>query len=91
MDEAITFRCASLVLCNLAAQNVSECRECVVHGLVVDCLIQVLDEDVPDPRFAQGWVALTPHNADGTAFDQIEIHCVENAFGCNKMERNQSQ
>lgn len=36
----------------LAGQDVSEGRECVIKGLVVDGLVQVLDEDVAHTTLA---------------------------------------
>ena len=42
------------VLCDLAGQNVSEGGECIVHRLVVNRLIQVLDEHVADTGPEQG-------------------------------------
>jgi hypothetical protein len=90
VDESVALRCASLVLSNLAAQDVAESRECVVHSFVVDGLVQVLDEDIPDPRFAERWVALGPHDADGTALDEVEVHCVENALGWKWRERKRN-
>lgn len=48
VNEAVALRCASLVLGDFAAQNIAESRECVVHRLVVNGLVQILDEHIPD-------------------------------------------
>lgn len=84
VNEPVAFRCASLILSDFAAQDRSECRECIVHGLVVNRFVQVLDEDIANARFTERWIALRPHDADGTALDDIEIHGVENTFGYGK-------
>ena len=42
----------------LAGEDVSECGEGVVQGLVVDGLVQVLDEDVADAALPQRGVPL---------------------------------
>lgn len=80
VDEPVSLGCAGLVLSDFAAQNAPEGRERIVHGLVVDGLVQVFDENVADSGFAERRVSLGPHDADGTAFDQIEVHCVQDAF-----------
>ena len=35
---------------NFTGENISEGGESVVHGLVINALVQVLDEDVSDAR-----------------------------------------
>ena len=44
-----------------AAENISEGGKGVVHGLVVNALIQVLDEDVADSRPTERGIPLAPH------------------------------
>lgn len=82
VDESVALGGSGLVLGNLTAENVTEGREGVVHGLVVDVLIEVLYEDVAHARSAEGRVALGPHYADGTALYGVEVHGVEGSFGC---------
>lgn len=81
VHKSIAFRDVCAILRNLAAQNVTESRECIVECLVVDRLVQILDEDVANARLAERWIALGPHDANGTAFDQVKVHGVENSFG----------
>lgn len=81
MDEAVTLGRAGVVLSDFAAQNRSEGRKRVVHGLVVDAFVEVLNEDVSNAGLAQGGVALRPHDPDGASLHEVEIHGVEGAFG----------
>lgn len=64
----------------LARQDVSEGRESVVQGFVINGVIQVLDEDVSNPRLPEPRVPLGPHDADGTAFDHFKVHGVQGSF-----------
>ena len=73
-----------MVLSDFAAEDVAEGREGVVHGLVVDGLVQVLDEDVADAGPAKAGVSLAPHDADGLALQHVEVHGVESALGCGR-------
>jgi len=66
----------------LAGQNVSEGGECIVEGLVVNALVQVLDEDVADARLADGRIPLRPHDAAWPAFDCIKVHRVQSTLSC---------
>lgn len=81
MHESVTFGGPVLVLGNLTREDVAERRKRVVHGLVVDRLVQVLDEHVPNAGFSQGRIPLRPHDADGFAFQRIEIHRIECSLG----------
>merc|ERR1719427_1196403 len=81
MNEAIAFGATVGVLGNLAAEDVPEGREGVVHRLVVDALVQVLDEDVADTAPPEGRVTLAPHDTDGTSLEHIKVHRVEGTFG----------
>lgn len=65
----------------LARQDVSKSRECVIEGLVIDRLIQVLDEDVAHSTLSQGRVTLRPHDAERPALDHIEVHGVQSSLG----------
>lgn len=65
----------------LAGKNVSKCRECVIEGLVINGLVQVLDEDVSHSTLPQGGITLRPHDAEGSAFDHIEVHGVQGSLG----------
>lgn len=64
----------------LARQDVSEGRERVVQGFVINGVIQVLDEDISNPRLPEPGVPLRPHDADGTAFDHFEVHGVQGSL-----------
>merc|ERR1719222_875373 len=81
MNEAVAFGATVGILCNLAAEDVSEGREGVVHRLVVDALVQVLDEDVADTAPPKGRVTLAPHDTDGTSLEHVKVHRVEGTFG----------
>ena len=65
----------------LTGEDVSESREGVVHGLVVDALVQVLDEDITDAAAPEGRVTLAPHDTDRAPFQDVEVHGVESSFG----------
>ena len=69
------------VLGYLAGKDVSEGGEGIIHRLVVDGFIQVLDEDVADPRSSEGRITLTPHDPDGATLQNIEIHRVQGSLG----------
>ena len=69
------------VLGNLAGENIPEGRESIVHGFVVDTLVQVLDENVANSRSPQGGITLAPHDSDRATFQHIEIHGVEGTLG----------
>ncbi len=66
---------------NFAAEDISEGGEGVVHGLVVDRLIQVLDEDVANAGTTEAGIPLAPHDSNGTAFQNIKVHRVQSPFG----------
>lgn len=72
-----------LVRRHFAAQDRPESGEGVVHVLVVDGLVQVLDEDVAHPGFSQGWVPLRPHDPNWLPFHDVKIHRVQGSLGCN--------
>jgi hypothetical protein len=72
-------------LSDFATEDVSEGRECIVHGLVVDGLVQVLDEDIADSGSAKTGIALAPHDADGAALQHVEVHRVQSTFSCIKI------
>lgn len=64
----------------LAREDVSERREGVIEGLVVNGLVQVLDEDVAHPTLPQGRVTLRPHDTQRSPFDDVEVHGVQGTF-----------
>ena len=84
VHETVAFRTACLILCYFAAQNVSEGGECVIHGLVVDRLVQVLDKNVAHTRTAERRVTLRPHDANWSASEHIKVHRVQGPLGCAK-------
>lgn len=63
VDEAVALGTSVLIRSDLAGQNISEGGKCVVQGLVVDSLVQVLDEDIALAGLAEGGVTLRPHDA----------------------------
>ena len=81
--NVLTFSKWQLCFTYLAAKNVAKGGEGVVHGLVVDALVQVLDEDVADSGAPEGGVALAPHDADGPALQDVKVHGVQSALGWN--------
>ena len=72
--------CQTQYLSDFAAEDVSESGESVVHGLVVDRLIQILDENIADAGTTKAGVTLTPHDADGTALQDVEVHRVQSTL-----------
>jgi len=85
VNEAVAFGAAVGVLGDLAAEDVSEGGEGVVHRLVVDALVQVLDEDVADTAPPEGGVTLAPHDPDGTSLEHVKVHRVEGTFGISRL------
>ena len=72
---------------NLARQDVAKERKCIVEGLVVDALVQVLDIDVASSTFAKAWITLAPHDAACAALDAGVIQCVKGTLGIpNRVE-----
>ena len=69
------------VLGYLAGKDVSEGGEGIIHRLVVDGFIQVLDEDVADPRSSKRRITLAPHDPDGAPLQDIKIHRVQGSLG----------
>lgn len=64
----------------LAGQDVSEGRECVVEGLVINGLVQILDKDVANAALSEGRVTLRPHDAERSAFNHVEVHRVQGSL-----------
>ena len=92
MDKAIAFAFAvGHVGGNFATQDVAESGKGVVHGLVVNGLVQVLDEDIANTGAAEAGVTLTPHDPDGFSFQDVEIHGVQSPFSCKNPLSNQYQ
>ncbi|CAF3461033.1 unnamed protein product [Fusarium graminearum] len=69
VNETIALGGTSLVLGNLAAQDVTESSKGVVESLVVDGNIEVLDENVTLASLAKGRITLGPHDTAGAALD----------------------
>ena len=93
MNKAIAFAFAvGHVGGNFATQNVAESGKGVVHGFVVDGLVQVLDEDVADTGAAEAGITLAPHDPDGFGFQDVKIHGVQSPLSCKIQDfKNQSQ
>jgi len=70
VDETVTLGGSSLILSNLATENVTKGSEGIVKSLVVDGGIQVLDEDVSLTRLAKSRVTLRPHNSAWAALNE---------------------
>merc|ERR1719318_51587 len=85
MDKSITLAATISILGDLAGEDVSEGGEGVVHRLVVNGLVQVLNEDVADTRPPERWVTLAPHDPDGATLQDIEIHRVKSSFGIGRL------
>ena len=68
------------ILSNLARQDVSKGRECIIHGLVVNRLVQILDENISNSGSSQGGVTLAPHDPDWASFENIKVHGVQSSF-----------
>ena len=73
---------AVTILSDLAGQDVSEGGEGVVHGLVVDGLVQVFDKDVADTRPTEGGVTLRPHDTNGAPLEDVEVHGIKCSLSC---------
>ena len=78
--DDIHLAAAVSILSHLTGEDVPEGGERIVHGLVVDALVQVLDEDVANSRSPQGGITLAPHDPDGTSFQHIEVHGVQSTL-----------
>lgn len=65
---------------NLAGQDVPERREGVVESLVINGLVEVLNEDVPDPTLPQRRVSLRPHDTNRTSLNHIKVHGVQSSL-----------
>ena len=61
--KSVAFGATMLVRGDLAGQNVTECGKRIVQSLVIDCFVQVLDENVALASLAEGGVTLGPHDA----------------------------
>jgi len=81
VDKSVALAGAVSILGHLTGENVSEGGESIVHGLVVDTLVQVLDEHVADSRSSQGGVTLTPHDPDRATLEDIKVHGVQGTLG----------
>ena len=81
VDEAVALGATIGVLGDFAAEDVSEGGEGVVHRLVVDALVQVLDEHVADAAPPQGRITLAPHDPNGTALEHVKVHRVQGTLG----------
>lgn len=64
----------------LAGEDVSECGECIVQGLVINRLVQVLDEDVAHSTLPQWGVTLRPHDAKRPTLDHVKVHRVQGSL-----------
>ena len=60
--KSVAFGATMLVRGDLAGQNVTECGKRIVQSLVIDCFVQVLDENVALTGLAEGGVTLRPHD-----------------------------
>jgi len=80
VNKSITLAGSISILGNFTGEDVTEGRKGIVHSLVVNGLVQVLDEDVADSRSPEGGVTLAPHNPDWAAFQDIEIHRVKSSL-----------
>ena len=58
LHEAVPLALALGIRRHLGGDDVAELREGVVQRLVIDLLVEVLDEDVPDAGFPQRGIAL---------------------------------
>ena len=54
MDKAVTLGAALLIVGDLAGEDVAKGTEGIVEHLVIDALVEVLDENVPLARLANG-------------------------------------
>lgn len=80
VNEPVSARVAVLILGNLARQDVTEGRERVVEGLVVDSGIKVLDEDITLAGLAKGGVTLRPHDAARLALNGGVVQLLESTL-----------
>jgi hypothetical protein len=65
---------------DLARKNVSEEAKGIVKLLVVNRLVEVLDENVPNTRTTKRGVTLAPHDTAWLSLDHGEVHGIESTF-----------
>lgn len=82
MHEAVALGPGGHVCSHLAGEDVAKDIECVMQGLVIDGLGQVLDEDVADARAASRGVTVGPHNAHGLAAQQLVVQLINGPLRC---------
>ena len=71
----------------LAGENVAKSREGIIQGFVVNVFVQVLDEDIANSRFTEGWIPLRPHDTDGTTLDGVKVHGIQSTLSCKGEEK----
>ena len=71
------------ILRNFATKNIAKGREGIVHGLIVNGLVEIFDKNISNTRSTKARITLAPHNTDWTAFQNVKIHCIQSSFGCN--------
>ena len=71
------------ILRNFATKNIAKGREGIVHGLIVNSLVEIFDKNISNTRSTKARITLAPHNTDWTAFQNVKIHCIQSSFGCN--------
>ena len=74
MNKAIPLGSSITFSGHLAAEDVPKGRERVVHRLVVDRPVQVLDEHVPNSTPPQGGIPLAPHDSHRPSLHQVKVH-----------------
>ena len=76
------------ILRNFATKNIAKGREGIVHGLIVNSLVEIFDKNISNTRSTKARITLAPHNTDWTAFQNVKIHCIQSSFGCKEILYN---
>merc|ERR1719348_2576658 len=85
VNESVSLAVTIRILSHLTGENVSESGERIVHGFVIDTLIQILDEHVANARSPKRRIPLTPHDPDGTALKHVEVHRIQCSFSISRL------
>ena len=68
------------ILSNLTGQNISKGGESIVHLLVINTLIKVLDEHITNTTPPEGGITLAPHDTHGTVLQHLEVHQIQSTL-----------
>jgi hypothetical protein len=84
VDETVTLGVTVLINSNLTGQDVTESREGIMEGLVIDRGVEVLDENVTRTGLTKRRIALRPHDTTRLTLDQGVVEAFQSTFTCQK-------